>query len=820
MLPVDEVLPQLRAALAERNAAVLVAPPGAGKTTRVPPGLIGEPWARTGKIMLLSPRRIAARAAAARMATEYGERVGETVGYRVRLDSKISANTRIEVVTEGVFTRMILDDPELAGVACVLFDEFHERSLEGDLGLALARETQAALRPDLKLVVMSATLDASRIATLLDDAPVVVSEGRMFPVRFVYRPRDVRGWLEPDVASAVTAALAQESGSALVFLPGAREIERTAELLREQVRDPSVDIRPLYGAMTPTDQDAAIAPSPLGRRKVVLATAIAETSLTIEGVRIVVDAGLSRRASYEPALGLTHLETVRASQASVTQRAGRAGRLEPGVCWRLWAEAETRSLPPFDRPEILEADLTGLALDLASWGARDPKTLTWLDPPPKAAWEEAIGLLKRINAIGNDGQITAQGEKVARLPLPPRLAHMVLEAAQAGDALLAAQLAVLITEQGLGGRSVDLRDRLDGLARERGQRGDAARRLAERIAKSAGAASLNVVADRTGAVLAVGFPDRVAKSRGVALNHGRRETTFLMVNGRAARLGEDERLSRAKFLVAVDATGKADSARIVAAAEIEEAEVERLFADDIETHAAMTVDTATGAMRARRLRKLGRITLSEAPVERLSAEELRDALLEAVREEGLQILSWNESAEQVRARVRFLYEHDSGPWPDWSDETLVASLGNWLAPALDGVTRLKDADIAGALLNALPYELRRRLDAEAPSKFETPAGSSLNIDYTAHGGPALDVRLQELFGLDQHPTVARGRAPLTLRLLSPAQRPVQTTKDLPGFWRGSYAAVRSEMRGRYPKHPWPDDPLTAPPTRRAKPRGS
>jgi len=820
MLPVDEVLPQLRAALAERNAAVLVAPPGAGKTTRVPPGLLGEHWAAGGKIVLLSPRRIAARAAAARMAGERGERVGETVGYRVRLDSKVGPKTRIEVVTEGVFTRMILDDPELAGVACVLFDEFHERSLEGDLGLALARETQAALRPDLKLVVMSATLDASRIAGLLADAPVIVSEGRMFPVRFVYRPRDARGWLEPDVASAVTAALAQESGSALVFLPGAREIERTADLLREQLRDRSVDIRPLYGAMSPADQDAAIAPSPPGRRKVVLATAIAETSLTIEGVRIVVDAGLSRRAHYEPALGLTHLETVRASQASVTQRAGRAGRVEPGVCWRLWAEAETRALPPFDRPEILEADLTGLALDLASWGARDPNALTWLDPPPKAAWDEAIALLKRLGAIADDGAITPHGEKIARLPLPPRLAHMVLTAAIAGDALLAAQLAVLITEQGLGGRSVDLRERLEGLARERGQRGEGARRLAERIAKSTGASSMTIDVDRAGAVLAMGFPDRVAKSRGVALSHGKRETSFLMVNGRAVRLAEDERLARAKFLVAVDSTGKADNARIVAAAEIGEAEVEQLFADRIETHAAMAVDTATGAMRGRRLRKLGRITLSEAPLERMNADELRDALLEAVRDEGLQLLDWSESAEQVRARVRFLHGLEGEPWPDWSDAALAASLDHWLGPALDGVRSLKEADIATALLNALPYELRRRLDAEAPAKFETPAGSSLSIDYTAHGGPALDVRLQELFGLDQHPSVARGRAPLTVRLLSPAHRPVQTTKDLPGFWRGSYAAVRSEMRGRYPKHPWPDDPLTAPPTRRAKPRGS
>lgn len=389
MLPVDEVLPQLRAVLDARGEAVLVAPPGAGKTTRVPPALLDAPWAKTGKIVLLSPRRIAARAAAARMASERGERVGETIGYRVRLDSKVSACTRIEVVTEGVFTRMILDDPELSGVTAVLFDEFHERSLDGDLGLALARDAQSALRPDLKLVVMSATLDAARVAALLGDAPVIVSEGRMFPVAHIYRPRDPRAPLQQDVAAAVRAALASEPGSALVFLPGVREIERTAETLRASITDPTIDIRPLYGAMSPADQDAAIAPSPPGRRKVVLATSIAETSLTIDGVRIVVDAGLARRPRYEPALGLSRLETVRASQAAITQRAGRAGRLEPGVCWRLWSEGETRALPEFERPEILDGDLSSLALDLAAWGVSDPATLQWLDPPPEACLERS-----------------------------------------------------------------------------------------------------------------------------------------------------------------------------------------------------------------------------------------------------------------------------------------------------------------------------------------------------------------------------------------------------------------------------------------------
>jgi ATP-dependent helicase HrpB len=810
-LPVEEVLPDLRAALAARGEAVLVAPPGAGKTTRVPPALLGEPWARAGKIILLSPRRIAARAAASRMAAERGERVGETIGYRVRLDSRIGPKTRIEVVTEGVFSRMILDDPELKGVAAVLFDEFHERSVEGDLGLALARDAQGALRPDLKIVVMSATLDAARIASLLDDAPVIISEGRTFPVSYVYRPRDPRGRLEEETAAAVRAALAAERGSALVFLPGVREIERTAENLRASVSDPSVDIRPLYGAMSSADQDAAISPAPPGRRKVVLATSIAETSLTIDGVRIVVDAGLARRPRFEPALGLSRLETVRASQAAITQRAGRAGRLEPGVCWRLWSEGETRSLPEFDRPEMLDADLSGLALDLAAWGVSDPATLAWLDPPPKPAWNEAIVLLKRIGALDDAGRLTEHGGAVARLPLPPRLAHMVIDAARNDEGLLAARIAMLLTEQGLGGRSADLRERLHRFGSERGQRADAARSLADRIARNACGVRGNVDEERAGAVLALAYPDRVAKSRGGA---------FTMVNGRAAAIEPASPLAREPFVVIADISGAAGRAQILLGAPIALADIEAMFAKEIETGASATVDPATGAVRGRRTRRLGRVVLSEAPLERMNGEDLQQALLGAVRDEGLALLDWDDAALQMRARVAFMQTLDAETWPDWHDEALIASVEDWLAPALINRSRLKDVNVAEALANALPYDLRRKLDAEAPARFETPAGSSLRIDYAADGGPALDVRLQELFGQEKHPSVANGRVPLSLRLLSPAHRSVQTTKDLPGFWRGSYAAVRSEMRGRYPKHPWPEDPLTAPPTRRAKPRGS
>jgi ATP-dependent helicase HrpB len=812
MFPVDEALPRLLRALDERNAAILVAPPGAGKTTRAPPALLNAAWAQAGKIVLLSPRRIAARAAAQRMANERGERVGETIGYRVRLDAKVSAKTRIEVVTEGVFSRMILNDPELRGVAAVLFDEFHERSLESDLGLALARDAQEGLRPDLKIVVMSATLDAARVAALLGDAPVIESQGRMFPVSYNYRPRETRARLEDDAATAVRAALAAEHGSALVFLPGVREIERTAEVLRSTITDAAVDVRPLYGAMAPADQDAAIAPAPQGRRKVVLATSIAETSLTIEGVRIVVDSGLARRPKFEPALGLSRLETVRVSQAAATQRAGRAGRLEPGACWRLWSEGETRALAPFDRPEMLDADLSGLALDLAAWGVSDPETLAWLDPPPKPAWSEAVAGLRRIGALDGDGRLSEHGRAVADLPLPPRLAHMVIAARASGEALLAARIAMLLTEQGLGGRDPDLRERLRRLRNEGGQRAQAARSLADRIARSIGKADKRDIDDeRAGAVLALAYPDRVAKARGAS---------FVMANGRAAGIDNASSLAREPYLVIADIAGSAGAAQILLAAPLALADLEAMFAAAIETQTSASVDPHTGAVRGRRVRKLGRIVLSEAPLERLSGEHLSVALLEAVREQGLSLLDWNERAAQARARVALLREAEGEAWPDWSEAALLETLEGWLAPALVGASTLREVNVSEALLACLPYEQRRALDAQAPERFETPAGSSLLIDYTAEGGPALDVRLQELFGQDKHPTILGGRMPLTLRLLSPAHRPVQTTKDLPGFWRGSYAGVRSDMRGRYPKHPWPEDPIAAAPTRRAKPRGS
>jgi ATP-dependent helicase HrpB len=808
-LPIDDVLAELRAALATRTAAVLVAPPGAGKTTRVPLALLEEPWAGVRRILLLSPRRVAARAAAARMAASLGEPVGRTVGFRVRLESRVSAATRIEVITEGVFTRMIQADPALDGVAAVLFDEFHERSLEGDLGLALALDAQGALREDLRLLVMSATLDGARVARLLNEAPQIVSEGRLHPVAVRYLGADTRAPIEDRMAGAVVAALGAESGGVLCFLPGAREIERTAERLRERVRDPAVEIHTLYGALDARAQDAAIAPAPPGRRKVVLATSIAETSLTIDGVRVVIDSGLARRPRFEPATGLTRLETGRASRAAVEQRKGRAGRTQPGVCWRLWDEGETRALAPFDRPEILEADLASLALDLAAWGARDPGALRWLDPPPAPAWREAIALLQALDALDADGRLTADGEAIAALPLHPRLAHMV---AKAADARTAAMLAMVLSEQGLGGRDVDLRHRLENFARDRSPRARAARQVAERIGGSSAASGLASV----GALLLHAYPERVAKARG-------RRGEFLLANGRAGAVDETDALAREEFLAIAEIAGRAGAARILAAAPVAREDVEAAFAARIVSADEVRFDEASGGVRARRSRRLGAIMLGDAPLDRPDEELVRAAMLDGVRAHGLAILPWSDAAQQLRGRVGLLRRLDGEAWPDWSDAGLMQTLDSWLGPILGGVSRfdaLEPSALAQALSATLDHAQRRRLDEAAPARFATPAGGDHVIDYLAENGPALDVRLQELFGLRAHPAVAGGRAPLLLRLLSPAGRPVQTTRDLPGFWTGSYAAVRTEMKGRYPKHPWPEDPVAAAPTRRAKPRGS
>jgi ATP-dependent helicase HrpB len=816
-LPIDAVLDELARTLQARNAAVLVAPPGAGKTTRVPLALLDEPWTRGKKIIVLEPRRIAARASAERMARTLGERAGDTVGYRVRFGSKVSRATRIEVVTEGIFSRQILDDPELGGVAAVLFDEFHERSLDADLGLALARDAQTGLREDLRILVMSATLDGARIAKLLGDAPVVASEGRAFPVETRYLGRKVDAPLERQMADAIATALRADPGSVLAFLPGAAEIRRTQNFLTERIHDPSIEIVPLFGALDAGVQDRAIAPAPKGSRKVVLATSIAETSLTIEGVRIVVDSGMARVPRYEPDIGLTRLETVRASRAAVDQRRGRAGRTEPGICYRLWDEPQTASLAAYTQPEILSADLSSLVLDLAQWGVSDPSGLAFLDPPPAPAWKEAKSLLTELGALDADGRITAEGNSLRALALPPRLARMIVDSARLGAGVEAAEIAAVLTERGLGGDSVDLDVRLDQFRRDRSQRASSARSLAHRWASQVKSENppQGEVEPSTGIMLAFAFPDRVARNRG--------NGSFVLANGRGAAVEQTSVLARAPYIAVGELTGTAASGRILLAAPITQEEIEQRFADQIEATEEISFDRGAMALRARRKRTLHAITLAEAPMTLSPSAETARIFADGLIAADLDKLPWSKALRQWRDRVMFLRKAEGESWPDLSDDALAAEREQWLVPALYDKISLKDfsaGDLSDALMTLLPWELRARLEREAPTHFEAPTGTQLAIDYEAEQGPTIAVRLQELFGLNTHPSIAKGKVPLVLELLSPAQRPVQVTRDLPGFWRGSYAAVRSDLRGRYPRHPWPEDPANAIPTRRVKPRGT
>ncbi len=804
-LPIHAVLGELTAALDAGPNAVLVAPPGAGKSTVAPLALLDRPWVKGRRILMLAPRRLAARAAASRMAASLGEQPGETVGYRVRMESRIGPATRIEALTEGVFVRQILADPELADVAAVLFDEFHERSLDADLSLALALDVQANLRPDLRLLPMSATLDDARIAALLGDAPVVRSEGRMFPVetRYLGRPTDRR--IEDAMAAAIRRALREETGGILAFLPGRGEIERTAERLLDL--EGAVTVLPLHGGLDPRAQDTALAPLRSGR-KVVLATAIAETSLTIPDIRIVIDAGLARAPRFDPDVGLSRLVTERATLSAVEQRRGRAGRVGPGVCYRLWDEAGTRALSAFPRPEILEADLGGLALALADWGAASGAGLAWLDPPPAGPFAAAVADLESLGAIAGGG-VTAHGRRLLAIAAPPRLAHMIVQAAAAGEGRLAALAATVVAERGLGGGGVDLRPRIARLLREKGGRSQAARGLADRMAKAAGARAGEAVdAERAGAVLALAWPDRLAKSRA----HGR----FQMANGRQAFLDETDPLAAAEWLVVADATGRAAEARILAAAPLDAEAVLALADRRIETRRRVFYDIASQSVRARVERRIGRLTLGEQTAT-AEPDEIEAALIDAVRVHGLDLLPWTDAAQAWLARARFvaLIAPDV---PDLSEPALLARLEAWLPLALGGARRLADIQ-PGALTQAIKtlagWTATAQIEAAAPEALTLANGRSLKIDYADPNGPSADAILQDLFGVRTHP-VAAGQ-PVLLRLLSPARRPAQTTRDLPGFWAGSYAAVRADLRGRYPKHPWPDDPAAAaPPARRGR----
>ena len=815
-LPIEAVLPRVADALRGDGArAVVVAPPGAGKTTRLPLALLDEAWAKDRRIILVEPRRLAARAAATRLAATLGEEVGRTIAIRARFETRASAASRIDVVTEGVLVRMILDDPGLDGIAAILFDEFHERSLDADLGLALALDA-AALRPDLRLLVMSATLDGARVARLLGDAPVIESQGRAYPVETRYLGRnlgrDANERIEDQVARAIRTALAEETGSILAFLPGQGEIARTAERLAGV---PAI-VAPLYSAMDRRAQDAAILPAPPGSRKIVLATSIAETSLTIEGVRVVVDSGLARVPVYEPALGLTRLETRRASRAAADQRRGRAGRTEPGICYRLWDEAGTGALEPFARPAILSADLSGLLLDCAAWGARRPeRDLAWLDPPPAPALAEARAMLAAIGALDADGGLTDAGRKIRALALPPRLARMVVLAAADGDAGMAAQIATIIVERGLGGDAADLRERLTRFRRDRGPRADDARALAQTFARQAGARGERGgdVTD-AGRLLALAFPDRIAKARGKA-------GEFLMANGRAAAVAPHDALAGAPYLAIAEVTGRAGAARILLAAPLDEAEIAAVVGANIAEAVTLEFDPGRAALQARRSRRLGALVLAEATLPVPAGEATATALAAGLATLGMVRLPWTAAQTQLRDRVALVRSAAPDDWPDLSDAALAADGAAWLAPFLDGATNLADIDagrLDAALAALLPWDKTRRLDEIAPTAFTTPAGAQHRLDYAAEQGPTLSVRVQELYGLAAHPTVAG--VPLVLELLSPAGRPIQVTRDLPGFWAGSWRDVRGDMRGRYPKHPWPEDPAAALPTLRAKPRGT
>jgi ATP-dependent helicase HrpB len=829
-LPIDPVLPALLMALATHRAVVLEAPPGAGKTTRVPLALLDAPWLAGQKIVMLEPRRLAARAAAHRLASNLGEQAGDRIGYRMRGDSRTGPRTRVEVVTEGILTRMLRDDLALDGIGLVIFDEFHERSLIADTGLALTIATMGALREDLRVLVMSATLDGDAVAQLLGDAPVIRSEGRAWPVttRHLATRADIR--LEAQIARVVRDAVAEEPGSLLVFLPGAGEIHRVEGYLHGTLPN-DVTVHALHGSLSVAAQDAAIVPAPAGRRKVVLATSVAETSLTIEGVRVVIDSGLMRVPRFSPRTGLTRLETIRVSRASADQRRGRAGRTEPGVCIRCWSPADEAGLVPYTRPEILDADLATLALDLALAGVADPAELRWLDPPPAAAFAQARELLQLLGGLDQRGRITPHGAALANLGAQPRLAHMLLRAAEHGRPALelAATVAALIEERdplrGAGAAPpVDIQLRIDAVQRDVEEvllQGasvdrqviqrvrDTRRQYLDRIQYVA------TVSDEidAGMALAWAYPDRVAQQRGAP---GR----FLLRNGRGAMLWPSDALAHDSWIVAAAIDDSGRDGRVTLAARVD---IDALLADDpdaVVTRDDVVWEDATGTVQARRRTTLGALVLREVILPDPDPAQLLAALVSGIARAGIAALPWSDAANSLRTRLAFVHHHDSS-WPDVSDAALTAGLDHWLAPSLAGIRKLASiarVDLADALRRLLTWAQQRQVDELAPERIEVPTGSRIAVDYTDPTSPQLAVRLQEVFGMTTTPTVFGGRVPVTMQLLSPGYRPVQVTRDLASFWATGYFDVRKDLRGRYPKHHWPDDPLVAEPVRGARRR--
>jgi ATP-dependent helicase HrpB len=836
-LPIEPILPSLRETLRAQTRVVLQAPPGAGKTTRVPLALLGEPWLKGGRILMLEPRRIATRGAARWMAATLGERVGETVGYRVRMDTQVGPATRIEVVTEGILTRMLQTDPALEGVGLIIFDEFHERNLNSDLGLALALQSQVLLREELRLLVMSATLDGAAVAALFGGAPVLTSEGRSYPVetRYVGRRSEIR--VESAVVSAIRDAVAREDGDVLVFLPGAGEIRRVGEMLADVHLPPQVRVVPLHGTLPYEEQEDAIAPSKSGQRKIVLSTSIAETSVTIEGVRVVIDSGLTRVPRFSPQSGMTRLETIRVSRAAADQRCGRAGRVAPGVCYRLWGEQEQQQLVPYRTPEIMEADLAPLALELAIAGISDPAALQWLDAPPVGAYAQARELLGHLGALDASGRVTAHGRQMAELAMHPRLAHMVLEGTRLGHGVVACHLAALLEERDIlfaegGVADADIRLRLDAVLQTEHRQSAAAaalfqryrvdRQACRRIAEGARRwqrqlrvrTETPIDMDACGILLALAYPDRIAQRRPGP--PGR----FLLRNGRGAVLKDAQPLSNAPYVVVADLDGKLPESRIFLAADVSITDIEAHLGSEIETQTTVTWSDDTRTVQARVQERLGVLVLKDGPVREPDPEQVGTVLLEGIRRIGSTALPWSEAARQLQARLQFMHVRDPD-WPDVSDDALLTTLETWLRPHIYGVTRLTDVQRLGLtdlLFQMVSWEQRAALEERAPTHVVVPSGSRIPIDYTTPEAPVLAVRLQEMFGLQNTPCVDRGSVPLTLHLLSPARRPVQVTQDLAGFWRTSYFEVRKDLRGRYPKHSWPEDPLQAMPTSRVKPR--